>query len=480
MVFNASGEVAFDADTTAGEGIWAQNTMGQLTLIAFQGEPLQEAPGQFLVPTGFSFSGGSGNEDGLQSGFNDLGQIAFYARGVSGGNNISGIFISNAAAVPEPSTCLLAAIGAAGLGYWQFKRRRGPKMLPCGKRLGFAAAALILACCPSFADAITISWSTVGDPGNAPDTAVMSDGTTGYGSVPYVYRIGTYDVTTGQYAAFLNAVAATDPYGVYSFEMNGDKFGISQSGSSGNYSYAVHGNPNVPMFEVTWGDAARFANWLQNGQPTGAEGPATTEAGAYTLNGAVTSAALLTITRNPGATTFLPSENEWYKAAYYKSGGTNVGYWTYPTKSNTSPINILSATGTNNANFFDEFGTGNGSYTDPVNYLTPVGAFADSPGPYGTFDMGGDVFQWNEAEVGGITRGLRAGAFGFYSNALASSARFITYYPPAIVNDYVGFRVASLPVPEPSTWLLATIGMTGLWFARRRRRIRSGVADVRS
>ena len=68
--------------------------------------------------------------------------------------------------------------------------------------------------------------------------------------------------------------------------------GITQSGSSGSYSYSVTGSDsqaaNCPIFDVSWGDAARFCNWLQNGQPTGAEGTGTTETGAYTLNGATT------------------------------------------------------------------------------------------------------------------------------------------------------------------------------------------------
>ena len=70
------------------------------------------------------------------------------------------------------------------------------------------------------------------------------------------------------------------------------------------------------MGNVTWGDAARFCNWLQNGQPTGAEGD------GHDRNRGVHSqwasqSALMAITRNAGATYFIPSENEWYKAAYY-------------------------------------------------------------------------------------------------------------------------------------------------------------------
>src|SRR5258708_4804016 len=165
------------------------------------------------------------------------------------------------------------------------------------------------------ARAVTIALVPVGNPGNAADS-------TGYGAVGYSYSIGKYDVTTSQYTTLLNAVAATDAYGLWNVNMANPfvmpTVGIQRSGSSGSYSYSVIGNGNVPVYYVSWGDAARFSNWLQNGQPTGAEGPGTTETGAYTLNGATSSAALMAVTRNPGATFFLPTENEWNKAAYYK------------------------------------------------------------------------------------------------------------------------------------------------------------------
>ena len=52
------------------------------------------------------------------------------------------------------------------------------------------------------AQAITVDMVAVGNAGNSPDT-------TGYGEVDYSYQIGKYEITAGQYAAFLNAVAAT-------------------------------------------------------------------------------------------------------------------------------------------------------------------------------------------------------------------------------------------------------------------------------
>ena len=287
----------------------------------------------------------------------------------------------------------------------------------------------------------------VGDPGNTADT-------TGFGSVGYAYQMGEYDVTVGQYCQFLNAVAKADTYGLYISNMGRDipTFGITQSGSSGDYSYSVTGSyaqgVNCPMFDITWGDAARFCNWLQNGQPTypvGTPGEVagSTETGAYTLNGGVTNAALWEVPRNNGATYFLPSENEWYKAAYYKGGSTDAGYWTYPTQSNVAPGNTLPDPG-NSANYY----IWPSSYTDPTDILTPVGAFSASPGPYGTFDMGGDVYQWNDAIVTpdpgyNACRGIWGGAWDSPSSLLTSSAA--QYELPTLENNGIGFRVASLP-----------------------------------
>jgi formylglycine-generating enzyme len=323
----------------------------------------------------------------------------------------------------------------------------------------------------------SLRFVPVGNPGNAADTTVMTDGSTGYGSVPYRYQMGKYDVTVGQYCKFLNAVAQTDNYGLYSGGMaqSGPSptypIGITQSGNPGSYSYLVTGSygqaANCPIFFPSWGSAARFCNWLQNGQPTGPEGNGTTETGAYTLNGATMDGALIAITRNAGAKYFIPSENEWYKAAYYDptlNGGTG-GYWTYPTKSNTVPSNILSSTGTNNVNFNANFPYSGD--TDPVNHLTPVGAFANSPGPYGTYDMGGDVFQWNEASTANQYRGFRGGTWNLGSDHLASSCRYDHNLPSYGIYN-LGFRVAS--VPEPGSIILLVSGaIAGLIWWRRRR-----------
>lgn len=134
---------------------------------------------------------------------------------------------------------------------------------------------------------ITIDTVLIGNPGNAADTLPMvNTSVAGFGSVDYEFRIGTYGVTNEQYAAFLNAVAASDPRALYHTSMNSSTHGgITRSGTSGSYTYAVKpGMASKPVNLVTWYDAARFVNWLHNDQPTGSDAWIT-ETGAYTLLG---------------------------------------------------------------------------------------------------------------------------------------------------------------------------------------------------
>ncbi len=315
------------------------------------------------------------------------------------------------------------------------------------RRYALLALALVLTTASGGnARAVTIEWVTVGDPGNAADT-------TGYGAVTDTYRISKYETTNAQYAEFLNAVAATDTNALYNTAMGSGYGGISRSGSSGSYSYSViAGRESMPVNYVSFYDALRFANWLHNGQPTGAQDATTTEDGAYTITPA--GIAANSITRNAGATIFLTGEDEWYKAAYYDAMSTS--YFDYPAGSDVQTTCAGAGATANTANCETAVGD-----------LTDIGSYTGSTSPNGTFDQGGNVSEWNEA-IMGSTRGLRGGGFNAFPFMLAMSARFIID-EPTLEWGNMGFRVASpvpaLPVPSLSllgiAMLMSLLGLAG-------------------
>jgi formylglycine-generating enzyme required for sulfatase activity len=324
---------------------------------------------------------------------------------------------------------------------------------PLTSPLGLALAAGILA--TPAAAVVTIDWVTVLNAGNAADTRVMNDGSSGYGAVAYEYRIARNETSIGQYTEFLNAVAKTDAHNLYHPGMATTTYvaGISRTGTPGNYSYAPIGTSiNMPVTFVSWFDAARFCNWLHNGQGNGS-----TETGAYTLNGAMSGI----YTANPGAKAWIPTEDEWYKAAYYDptKGAGAGGFWAMPNQSDTLPGNTIGVPGA--ANYYD------GDYVGyPGMALTPGGAYGpDSASYYGTNDQGGNVYEWNDAVVAGAYRGVRGGA---WNNSLVidleASLRYDDF--PTSENHVYGFRVAS--IPEPATATL-TLLAGGLLLLRRKR-----------
>ena len=340
---------------------------------------------------------------------------------------------------------------------------------------------------------VNLEMVTVGNPGNAYD-AIVSGSTAVYGRVDYTYQIGKHDVTLGQYAAFLNAVDATgtNPYGIWNSHMatNPNIAGIAfdTTGTAGS-KYAVISPAgfvptsgvtaaNRPVTYVSWFDAARFANWMTNGQ-----GDGDTETGAYTLNSGTTGPAVVA---NPGAVFRIPTENEWYKAAFYSPeyGGDGVpGYYKFATQSDSDPGNIIGSA-PNQANYYIAPPGGVGfsvtevdTRDDTQNYLTDVGAFSGSKSFYGTFDQSGNVYQWNDLDgVVGSTRGLRGGAAGINLTAfdLSSSKR------DARATDSegkFGFRLvfvvsgaSSVPEIDPNNFgsvLALVLGALGLLERRR-------------
>jgi hypothetical protein len=209
---------------------------------------------------------------------------------------------------------------------------------------------------------------------------------------------------------------------------------------------------NKPVNQITYLDSLRFINWLENGQPTDGTG---TESGVYDLNDDFHAI------RSPTASYFLPSENEWYKAAYYDPRPEAVGgppgddnYWLYPTAndteptlSNANPVGDISNPGSNVATY-----ASSGDWNGLNGNITTVGsAGVESTSYYGTSDQAGNVVEWNEYRAGTDPTELlisRGGSWSGSDVTLLGSYRY-EYPPPASsVNSIYGFCVASLsPIP---------------------------------
>jgi formylglycine-generating enzyme required for sulfatase activity len=300
--------------------------------------------------------------------------------------------------------------------------------------------------------------------------------------VPYNFHIGKYEFTNSQYVEFLNGVDPTGANALALYDSNMSSFavgGINFSGAAPNGSkFAVKpGQGNNPVLFVSWYDAIRVANWLHNGQGNG-----DTENGAYTLlGGTPTPTNGNSIMRNLGAKWWLPSEDEWYKAAYHKNDGATGSYWDYPTATDTEPFSdqppgVDAPTQSNTANFVKNDGiangyddgfavTGSGLFVNSQNYLTDVGAYLFSTSSYGTFDQGGNVFEWNESLINSSFRGRRGGLWSNLSSLLAASHR--NFDNPFAGSDGIGFRLAT--IPEPGSMFLAIGGILAAinWRAQR-------------
>jgi formylglycine-generating enzyme required for sulfatase activity len=291
---------------------------------------------------------------------------------------------------------------------------------------------------------VEIELVPVGHPGNPADA-------NGFGSVAYEYLIGRHEITIEQYCAFLNQVAKSDPHGLYSEWMLTEPCvaAITRLGTDGNYTYEVldeaiagHINagaklkPHRPIACVSWASAARFCNWLHNGQGNGS-----TETGAYAFNGERDRR----VPREKNARFFLPTEDEWYKAAYYDAAraGSGAPYWKFGTRSDDSPTvwkslknarwNVESLELPNIANW--GWGRGGGDT------LAPVDLFPNAISGYGCHCMSGNAAEWVEpkgdvAARKGIVRGGGWGAAPPNSEYRAEMA-----IQPA--NRDSGFRVAA-------------------------------------
>ena len=291
----------------------------------------------------------------------------------------------------------------------------------------------------SGANQFSMEFVEIGSPGNADDTTGSPNPA---GSVGYTYQMGKYEVSEDMI----------------------EKFNASQSLTITKDTRGA----NKPATSVSWNEAARFVNWLNTSQGFQAAYNFTTggvndnidlwsSADAWQLGGE-------NRFRHKDAQYWLPSMDEWYKAAYYDP--TSSTYFDFPTGSDTAPTAVASGTTAGTAVYDQDWATG------PAD-ITQAGGLS----PFGIMGLGGNVYEWEETTLdltnglGSSSRGVRGGDWDSFSFLLSSSSR--VSYLPAFEFINVGFRVASLSstaaVPEPGSFALFLTGLAGLgWCSRKR------------
>ena len=293
-------------------------------------------------------------------------------------------------------------------------------------------------------NAFTIDFVTIGDPGNANDSGTTGIFFTPYGGVGSTFQMGTYEVSEDM----INKANAEGGL----FITKDTRTSVNQAATS-----------------VSWNEAARFVNWLNvsSGYAVAYKFAVQPGGGGYTGNedlvlwtGGDAGYDAGNLYRNSDAHYFLPSENEWYKAAFYSGSGTT--YFDYATGSDTIPTEVVSGTGAGTAVY-------NGVASAPAD-ITQAGGLS----PYGTMGQNGNVWEWNESAFNAPNdspsgaRAFRGGNWGSPEDLLRASLRF-NGYTPTTSDIHIGFRVASVPEPSCAILMLGS----GLVFLARRRRARS-------
>jgi len=279
-----------------------------------------------------------------------------------------------------------------------------------------------------------MEFVSIGNEGNGDDV-------TGYGGVSYGYRMGVTEVAQEVMTKAVNLGATSVGGGAWS--------------------------EGQPAANVSWFEAARLVNWLNvdtghapaylfnsvNGQMELWSSAEAWQAGGENLY------------RHKDAYYFLPSDDEWYKAAFHQNNGVTADYWDYATGSDLAPVAVASGVLADTAVY------------GGVGAAPALVGDAGGLSPYGMMGQGGNVFEWQETAFTGVNNGVnlfrntRGGGWASPQTVLLSSTRF--YNLPTFSADLQGFRVAS--VPEPGTSLLLG-GVMMLWAGRRRR----GEAEVKS
>ena len=237
-------------------------------------------------------------------------------------------------------------------------------------------------------------WAVIGDPGNAPYEGEIHIVGSNRGGVDYTYRMSKKEVSSGQWLEFITTIGpllGDAEFGAPSI------FGYFDL-SPGSYIPFTQFADQIPVQGITWRESAMYANWLHNGKEASI---AAISNGAYDIStfktnpdGTFTDQ----VTRSPDAKFWIPSLDEWLKAAHYdpnKNGEGQGGWWEFSNTSDTAPVPGPPGVGESSADRFDLVYDGVLIPSD----LIPLGAYPETTSPWGLLDTSGGAGEWTEEKA---------------------------------------------------------------------------------
>lgn len=314
-------------------------------------------------------------------------------------------------------------------------------------------------------------WVTIGNVNNpaysGPTNPNLAPFPNGRGSVAYEYRISKLEITTAQWMEFVNTFATQSRELANEIGQPaqwGARFDNGYSGPGDRYVLGSNPNArNYPVAGIPWRNAALYCNWLHNNKSSD---PLAIRSGAYDASTWGFGPTPFSVTdapnRMPGAKFFIPSFDEWTKAAHYdptKGGvpgvGGGVGYWLHTNRTDDAPpMPGFPPTGQTSAGLDV--------------WDIPLGWYPQTTSYYGLLDLSGGASEWLEDYRPSFEFELRMyrGAAIDINDVNAIDRVFSTGSAgPGSGAPQVGLRVASIPAPSASIIL----GLASPMFLRRKR-----------